>query len=483
MMGEGKLILLTGATGYVGGLLLPRLVGAGYRVRCLTRHPEALRDAVPPGVEVVQGDVLDDASLPPAMAGVWAAYYLVHSLEAGAEFAEKDRRGAENFGWVAQQAGVQRIIYLGGLANPDAATSAHLRSRLEVGEILRQSAVPVIEFRASIIIGPGSFSFEMIRALVERLPVMITPRWVRIPAQPISIDDVLRYLLAALTLSTDTSEIFEIGGADLVSYGDIMREYARQRGLHRLIIPVPVLTPWLSSRWLGLVTPLQAKVGRQLIDGIRSTTVVHDARALRAFPIQPMGIREAIATALEADDRQWQERLRTGNFAVGKRPAPRPGGLAGTRYVDSRTIHVDAPPDAAFAPIREIGGQDGYYYANWLWRLRALLDALVGGVGIGRTRRHPVELAHGDVIDWWRVELFEPDHRLLLVAEMKVPGRAWLDFTVDPENGGSRLRQTAVFDPRGLFGILYWWMLHPIHQVVFAGMLRAIAERSKREET
>lgn len=297
-MGEPELILLTGATGYVGGQLLPLLARQGFRVRCLARKPQNLRGLLPPGVEVVQGDVLDAASLSRALAGVAHAFYLVHSMGAAGDFAEADRRGAQHFGAAARTAGVKMIIYLGALAEQASALSPHLRSRQEVGQILRASGVTVIELRASIIIGAGSLSFEMIRALVERLPVMVTPKWVNVPAQPIAIEDVLAYLLAALRDPTHVSRTFEIGGSDTVSYGELMREYARQRGLRRWLIRVPVLTPRLSSLWLGLVTPLYARIGRKLIDGVRYPTVVRDTAALAAFAVRPIGMREAIARAL-----------------------------------------------------------------------------------------------------------------------------------------------------------------------------------------
>lgn len=297
------LILLTGATGYVGRSLLPRLVEAGYRTRCFVRNLAKLT-ASGPNIEVAQGDVFDPASLDRAMAGIKIAYYLIHSLGEGRRFPERDRVAAVNFAEAARKAKVRRIIFLGGLGESRQAMSAHLRSRQEVGTLLRASGVPVIEFRAAVIIGAGSLSFELLRALTERLPVMVTPKWVRVLTQPISIDDVVEYLLAAARLETSESEIFEIGGADQVSYGDMMVEYARQRGLHRLIIPVPVLTPWLSSLWLALVTPAYAKIGRPLIEGLRSPTLVRDDQALRRFTIRPMGMREAIAKAIAAEDRR-----------------------------------------------------------------------------------------------------------------------------------------------------------------------------------
>jgi uncharacterized protein YbjT (DUF2867 family) len=394
-------------------------------------------------------------------------------------FEETDRQAAEKFGRAARTQGVQRIIYLGGLGDAVDRLSPHLRSRQEVGEILRQSGVPVVEFRASIVIGSGSLSFEMIRALVERLPVMITPRWVTVRAQPIAIRDVLQYLRAGLDVPISESHIYEIGGPDRVSYGDLMREYARQRGLRRLTIAVPVLTPRLSSLWLGLVTPLYARVGRKLIDSIRHTTVVQDDTALRAFAIRPVGVREAIADALRNEDREFAE-TRWSDATSSAGPTPRWGGARfGNRLIDSRSVRVAAPPPAAFAPIQRIGGATGWYYGNWLWRFRGWLDLLVGGVGMRRGRRDPDNLRVGEALDFWRVEAVEPGHLIRLRAEMKVPGRAWLQFHVHPQPGDrSILSQTAYFAPKGVWGLVYWYALYPIHKVIFAGMIRKIAERA-----
>jgi hypothetical protein len=324
-------------------------------------------------------------------------------------------------------------------------------------------------------------SFEIVRALTERLPVMITPRWVSTRTQPIAIEDLVAYLLTAAALPGQDSRTFEIGGADQVCYGDMMREYARQRGLRRLMLPVPALSPRLSSLWLGLVTPVYSRVGRKLIDSIRHPTVVQDHTALEVFSLRPMGVREAIARALCNEDREfaatrWSDAL----AAAGSRPSW--GGVRfGTRLVDSRLAQVRVPPVRAFRPIRQIGGQRGWYYADWLWQLRGFLDLLVGGVGLRRGRRDPAWLAPGDTVDFWRVEAFEPDHLLRLAAEMKLPGRAWLEFEVEGAAGTSRIRQTASFDPVGLWGQLYWYALYPFHSVIFAGMLRGIVRASTQE--
>lgn len=480
MRGPEHLVLLTGATGYVGGRLLGALRGRGARVRCMARRPEFLRPRVDADTEVVTGDVLDHTSLEAALHGVHTAYYLVHSMGSSGSFEDQDRAGARAFGEAARKAGLQRIVYLGGLGESDHDLSPHLRSRHEVGEILRASGVPVVEFRASIIIGSGSLSFEMIRALVERLPVMITPRWVAIPAQPIAVTDVTDYLVAALDLRLEGSRVFEIGGADLVSYGGIMREYARQRGLRRLMVPVPVLTPRLSSLWLGLVTPLYARVGRKLIDSLRHATVVTDRAALDTFAIRPRGVREAISEALRHEDQEFGETRWSDALSVAGRRRNWGGVRFGTRLVDSRSVDVDVPQGAAFTAVRRIGGTTGWYYADWLWRVRGALDLLVGGVGMRRGRRHPDLLAVGDVLDCWRVEALEPGHRLRLVAEMRMPGRAWLEFEVEPRPGGARIRQTALFDPMGLLGLGYWYGIYPLHRLVFAGMLKGVAAAAGR---
>ncbi len=449
------LILVTGATGYVGGLLSRALLDAGHRVRCMARRPEVLAELRVAGAEMVRADALDAASLRTAFDGVHTAYYLIHSMASAGSFQEEDRVAARLFGHLAKEARVQRIVYLGGLGS-GAQLSAHLHSRQEVGEILGSSGVPVIEFRASIVIGAGSLSFEMIRALVERLPMMIAPRWVSVPAQPIAVADLMSYLLAALELPLETSRVFEIGGAERVSYGGLMREYARQRGLKRLVLPVPVLTPHLSSLWLGLVTPVYARVGRKLIDSIRHPTVVEDTSAMSEFNIRPCGYREAIGQALAEEHRGF--------------------------LIDSRSVHVNALPERAFEPIRRIGGATGWYYANWLWKLRGAIDSALGGVGMRRGRRHPDELRTGDTVDCWRVEAFEPNRRLRLAAEMKLPGRAWLEFEVTGDSSGSTIRQTATFDAVGLLGRAYWYSVFPFHQLVFAGMLREIALRAKTGE-
>jgi uncharacterized protein YbjT (DUF2867 family) len=475
-----RLILLTGATGYVGGRLLRVLEQQGRRVRCLARRPEFLKPKVSVGTEIVAGDVLDPTSLRAALRGVSVAYYLVHSMGSAGSFEENDRQSARNFAAAAKAEGVERIIYLGALGNEGETLSPHLRSRQEVGQILRESGVPALEFRASIVIGSGSLSFEMIRSLVERLPIMITPKWVSMPAQPIAIDDLLAYLTAALSLPVSACRIYEIGGADQVSYAGIMRAYARQRGMRVRMIPVPVLTPFLSSLWLGLVTPLYARIGRKLVESIVHSTVVRDKSALEIFDIRPIGIDEAVRKALAKEDRQfaatrWSDALSSsGDTHVS-------GAVQfGTRLVDSRTAEVGRSPAVAFKPIERIGGDSGWYAWNWLWRVRGFVDLVLGGVGI-RRGRPGTDLRVGDTIDFWRVEKFEPNHLLRLVAEMKLPGRAWLEFEVTGDDSVSTIRQTAIFDPIGLFGRIYWYALYPFHQLIFKGMLRRIVSSSLSE--
>jgi len=445
-------ILLTGATGYVGGRLLRAIEDGGQAVRCLARRPGEVV-TTRPTTTVVPGDCLDEASLEGAFSGVRVAYYLVHSMGAGPRFAELDRRAASNFGRAAARAGVQRIIYLGGLSDDVGSLSTHLRSRTETGDALRASGVPVIEFRASIVIGAGSLSFEIVRALVERLPVMICPRWVGTQAQPIAISDVVAYLHAALDVTVSGGQTFEIGGPEVVSYGDIMRRYARLRGLRRLLLPVPVLTPRLSGLWLALVTPAQARVGRALVEGLRNRSVVSSYAARDAFAIEPMPLDAALGTAIdEAAGVHWK--------------------------VDTRTCVVDVPPARAFAPIRQIGGRAGWYYGNLLWKTRGRIDRWMGGIGMDGLRQDPHHCAVGDVIDGWTVDAYEPDGRMRLLAGMKLPGRGWLEFEVLPLDGGrrSQIRQTARFDPRGVLGRAYWYAVLPFHAVIFRGLLRRLAQ-------
>jgi uncharacterized protein YbjT (DUF2867 family) len=478
-MNPAPAVLVTGATGYIGGRLVPVLESAGVRLRCLARHPAELAARVSPATEVASGDLFDPASLDTALNGIDVAYYLVHSMGAHGDYIEKDRTAARNFGEAARRAGVRRIVYLGGLATGEEALSKHLRSRIETGNVLRESGVPVVEFRASVVVGSGSLSFELIRALVERLPIMICPRWVATLAQPIGIDDVLAYLTAALRLPDGGNRTFEIGGADQASYGDMMREYARQRGLKRVMISVPFLTPRLSSLWLGLITPVYARVGRQLVEGLKNRSVVTDQSALTVFDVRPVGLREAVSRAIRYEDRAFAlTRWSDARSSAGEPPS-HPDTRFGNKLIDARQIHVPVDADRAFVPIATIGGERGWYYATWLWRTRGAIDLLLGSVGMRRGRRDPFGLAIGDTVDFWRVEAYEPGRRLRLAAEMRLPGRAWLEFDVVPAADGAVIHQTAVFEPVGLPGLLYWYALVPVHALIFGGMLREIARRAQ----
>ena len=475
---DNQLIMLTGATGYVGGRLLKILEQRGYRVRCMARRPDILTSRVSTSTQVVEGNVLDINSLQVALKGVRVAYYLIHSMSSEGSFEEIDRKAAHNFGEVAKAAGVERIIYLGGLGNDEDELSPHLRSRQEVGNILRKSGIPLVEFRASIVIGSGSLSFQLIRSLVERLPIMITPKWVQVAAQPIAIEDLTEYLEAALYLPDSGSRVYEIGGADQVSYADIMRIYGSCRNIAVRMIPVPLLSPYISSLWLGLITPLYARIGRKLIQSIVHPTVVRDKSALKDFNIKPMGVNAAIRRAIDKEDKEFSEtRWSDSISSSGKMPSWLSKSF-GSRLFDSRTIKVNLPPEVLFKPIQRIGGETGWYSWNWLWQLRGFFDLLVGGVGMRRGRAHFDILRVGDTLDFWRVEEYEPNHLLRLTAEMKLPGRAWLEFEVLGDDLSSTIRQTAIFDPVGLLGLVYWYALYPLHQLVFAGMLRGITDKA-----
>jgi uncharacterized protein YbjT (DUF2867 family) len=469
-----RTVLVTGATGYVGGRLLHRLEASGrHRMRCLTRRPEALTGRTDKDTEVVAGDVLDTAALRRALEGVDAAYYLIHSMEASAEFDALDRTAARNFADAARSAGLRRVIYLGGLGSGDR-LSPHLASRQEVGAILRSSGVPTIEFRASIVIGSGSASYELVRALVESLPLLIAPPWVKTGAQPIAVEDVLEYLLAALAWEDPRSAIFEIGGAEPVTYAEIIHEYARQRGLRRRLLHSSLLTPRVSRFFLGLMTPVYGQVAGALVESLRNETVVRSSAALEAFPTRPRGLEGAIERALVNEDLDFAETRWSDALGSARPPRVAPTSF-GRRLISSRTLRVQAEARDAFDPIQRIGGQTGWYAGDWFWRARGLLDTLRGGVGLRRGRRDPLDLRVGDTIDFWRVETLEAHRRLRLAAQMKIPGRLWLQFEIDShDDGGVQIRQTTVFDPAGYIGLAYWYLLCPVHQLVFGSMLRGI---------
>lgn len=477
-------ILVTGATGYVGGRLVPQLLAAGYRVRCLVRDPARLQGRPwLDQVEVVAGDVLVADSLPPALDGVAVAIYLVHSMAGSAGFHERDLTAARQFATAARAAGVQRIIYLGGLGDPAADLSPHLRSRQATGAALREAGVPVTEFRSAIVVGAGSISFEMIRYLTERLPVMICPRWVFTRVQPISIDEVLQYLVAALRIPASAGRVIEIGGADVLTYGEMMQGYARVRGLRRLLIPVPVLTPRLSAYWVHWMTPIPAAIARPLIEGLRNEVVVRDDTARRLFPhIQPLdyetAVRRALANLTAGEvATSWSDALVS---SCGDTPPVVFESRAGM-IIEQRRLAVDAPPSAVYAAFTSLGGARGWLYADWAWQVRGAVDRLVGGVGLRRGRRHPTEVRPGDALDFWRVEVAEPERTLRLRAEMRLPGDAWLQYEARPQpDGGTLLIQTAFFAPKGLPGFLYWYGLLPIHRLIFSGMVRAVARLATR---
>lgn len=468
-----KTILLTGATGYVGGRLLHRLEEADQHVRCFTRRAEALAGRIAPATEVVVGDLLDAESLASAMNGVRTAYYLVHSMAAPGDFEELDRRAAGNFAEAARAAGVARIVYLSGLGSGDD-LSAHLASRHEVGDILRSSGVSTIELRASIVIGSGSASFETVRSLVEHLPAIPAPRWVETAAQPIAIEDVIEYLLAALTTDCVSNEIVEIGGSDRVTYAEVMREYARQRRLRRRVFLMPVVTARGLRALLRMVLPVHGRIAGAMVESLRNETVVQESPAREAFSIEPRGLADAIDRALAIEDHEFAETR--WSDALSRRTVSRWGGVQfGRRLVSSRCVSVAGRAERAFAPIQRIGGPNGWYGLEWFWRLRGAVDRLRGGEGLRRGRRDPHELHVGDAIDFWRVERLDDGRRLLLAAEMKLPGRLWLQFDIENNDRGAEIRQTTVFDPAGYLGRVYWYLLYPVHHRVFGAMLRGLS--------
>jgi uncharacterized protein YbjT (DUF2867 family) len=471
--GSNRTVLLTGASGYVGGRLLRRLNASSGTVRCLTRRPDLLRDRVQPPVEIVEGDVLDRGSLDAALQGVHTACYLVHSMGGAGDFEELDRRAAVNFAAAASAAGVEQIVYLGGLGR-DEDVSPHLASRHEVGRLLRDHGVATVELRASIVIGSGSASFETVRALVELLPVIVAPRWVETLAQPIAVEDVIDYLLAAIELPHPVDAIYEIGGADQVTYAEVMREYARQRGLRRRVVRMPMITPRASRVLLGLLTPVYGRIAAAMVESLRNETIVTRPAADATFGVCGRGLSAAIERALVNEDNEFAE-TRWSDALPQERPLRWGGMTFGRRLVASRVVQVGREPEEAFAPIQRIGGSTGWYAADWFWRLRGFLDTLRGGVGLRRGRRDPEDLRVGDTVDFWRVERLESGRLLRLAAEMKIPGRLWLQFEVDPEEHHSLVRQTTVFDPAGYVGLAYWYLLYPIHHRVFSRMLRGIA--------
>ena len=491
---RGREVLVLGATGYVGGRLVSTLLEAGHRVRVLSRSPgRAERYEWSDRVQLFTGDVLEPDTLVAALEGCDAAYYLVHSIGTGGDFAATEATAARNVRDAADAAGLRRIVYLGGMGSGDA-LSKHLASRHHVGEILASGRTATTELRAAVIIGSGSISFEMLRYLTEVLPAMITPRWVRTKCQPIAISDVLHYLTAVLDDPETIDRVLEIGGTDVVSYAEMMQTYAEVAGLpHRVIVPVPLLSPRLSSRWVGLVTPLPARIAVPLIDSLRHEVVMtnHDIDTL--VPHQPLGFRESLELALrhtraEAIDTRWTD----AGFASADAIPGDPDWAGGSIFEDHQTVESDATADALYRAFARIGGEHGYYVVNWAWSLRGLADKVIGGPGLRRGRRHPVDLRPGEALDFWRVVEVEPGHQLVLEAEMKVPGKAWLTWRIEPgttsgpssgtASGTLQLHQVAFFAPKGLFGRLYWYVMLPFHWLIFRRMAHAIADHAANGE-
>jgi uncharacterized protein YbjT (DUF2867 family) len=476
-------VLVAGSTGYVGGRLVPELLDAGYDVRVLTRSSRrASQYDWSDQVEVITGDVLEPDTLATALTGCAAAFYLVHSMGSGDTFAETDARAATNFREAADAAGITRLVYLGGMGS-GTGLSAHLESRHRVGEILAAGSTPTTELRAAVIIGSGSLSFEMLRYLTEVLPVMVTPRWVDTNCQPIAIRDVLYYLVHVLDDTDSVDRVLEIGGPDVLSYADMMQTYASAAGLRRrVIVPVPVLSPSLSSRWVGLVTPLPAGIARPLIDSLRHEVVMTGHEIDDLVPHQPIDFRTAVDLAVRRTRTdlvvtRWSD---SGYTAADTIPGD-PEWAGGATLTDQQTVQTTASRAALYEAFARIGGTNGYYVADWAWRLRGVMDRAVGGPGIRRGRRHPVDLRPGESLDFWRVRTVDPDVELGLEAEMRVPGKAWLSWRIDDGDvpGTLALHQTAWFAPRGLWGRAYWYAMLPFHFVIFAGMARSITRRAE----
>jgi uncharacterized protein YbjT (DUF2867 family) len=481
-MTESKLILVTGATGYVGGRLAPRLLEAGQRVRVLVRDPSRLEGrAWSKQVEIVTGDALEPATLIEALRGVSVAYYLIHGQQGGQVHAERDLQAARNFAAAADEAGIERIIYLGELVDPTANLSPYLRARHETGYLLRYSKVPVTEFRAGMIVGSGSALFEMIRYLTEREPLLICPAWFFSQAQPIAIRDVLSYLIAALDEPESVNRVIEIGGPTRLTYADMLRGYAQERGLKRVLIRTPVNAPLLSAYWVHMVTPIHWRVVAPLIEGLRARLIVRDDAARKIFPrIQPIDFQTATRLALgriarDNVETSWADALVTAMGDV----KPYRFTVEEGMYIETRKLLLDVPPEAVFRSYMGIGGERGWLFMDWSWAFRGWLDKLVGGVGLRRGRRHPDELRVGEALDFWRVEEVEPNARLRLRAEMKLPGKAWLQFESTPQENKTLFTVTAYFAPRGFFGFLYWYAMWPFHKPLFDGLTRRLASRAR----
>ena len=473
-----KRILVTGASGYIGGRLLQALLEAGYDAKSMVRRPQQFMSKFPLEHDCRYGDVSNTASLVDAFFQIDTVVYLVHSM-ADDGFVDREVQAAHNVCEAAKKAGIQQIIYLGGLSDQTVTLSDHMKSRHAVGDVLRQSGIPTTEFQASIIIGSGSLSYELIRHLTERLPVMVTPKWVRVKAQPIGVTDVVAYLMAEIDRDVEQSDVFEIGGRDQVSYAQLMQAYAAAKGLQRWIIPVPVLSPGLSSLWLSLFTPIYATVGRKLIASIKHASIVtQPEKTMARFSILPMGVKQAIEMAIENEENaftktHWASAYSTSNYTNNWLES-----RDGNKLIYTKKARIRASMSRCFSPIERIGGAAGWYYWTALWKLRGIVDLFLGGPGHRRGRKHPTTLHQGDFVDWWRVEQIDRPRLLRLKAEMKLPGRAWLEFELKPVgNTKTDLFVTAIFDPSGVMGRVYWWVLYPAHFFMFNGLLRAIRQR------
>jgi uncharacterized protein YbjT (DUF2867 family) len=483
MMNPTKKILVTGPTGYIGGRLIPRLLEAGYDVRVLARDPSRLQGRPwLKDVEVVKADALDPASLSAALDGVSTAYYLIHGRQGGKISAERDMTAARNFVRAAEEADIERIIYLGELVDPTAKLSSYLRSRHETGYILRQGRVPVTEFRAGMIVGSGSALFEMVRYLAELQPVFICPSWFFSKAQPIAIRDTLSYLVSALEMPESVGKLIEIGGATQLTYADMLLGYSQERGFKRWLIPTPVYAPRLSAYWVHMMTPVSYRSVLPLIEGLHIESLVRDDLAKKLFPhIAPLDFQTAVRYALVKIENgevetSWSDALVTSAGDV----APYQFKLEEGMFLEKRQTLTDLPAEAIFLAFSGIGGERGWMYMDWAWAIRGWMDKAVGGVGLRRGRRHPDDIRAGESLDFWRVETLNPGQCMRLRAEMKVPGKAWLEFQVTPqENGKNLFVQTAYFAPRGLFGYLYWYAMWPAHRFIFDGMLRRLVERAE----
>ena len=478
-----KMILVTGATGYIGGRLIPKLIERDYHVRCMVRDEERIsgRDWYS-DVEVVCADVFNEKSLEKALQGIDAAYYLIHSMTGGKDFHQQDLIAAQNFARAAEKAAVKQVIYLGGLGDPESDLSMHLRSRQDTGNALRNYRTPVTEFRAAVIVGSGSSSFEMIRYLTERVPIMICPSWVYTRIQPIAVSDVISYMIAALENKESLGKIIDIGGCDVITYKEMMLGYAKVRGLKRMMIPVPVLTPRLSSYWVHIVTPIPGSIAQPLIEGLRNEVIVQNDLAKTLFPdINPKSYKTALERALHRLQAGQIETIWSGSISsTHGQQAPTILTTDEGMIRERREILVETTPDKLFRTFTSLGGQRGWLYMNWAWRLRGLIDTLSGGVGMRSGRRDPMKLRPGETVDFWRVEAVRKNQLLRLRAEMKVPGKAWLQFETYPlDDKYSSLMQTAFFAPKGLFGFLYWYILYPAHSLIFSGLIRKIADKTK----